>query len=103
MALKLLSLADLDIPTAGTAVALSATATPITSVTVQAHPSNTGNVFVADSNVSSSRGVALSPGQSIALVADMSGRDGEELVLSDIFVDTATNGNDVKIVYMKRR
>lgn len=104
MAVKTFTLADVDIPSTLTATQVSSTATPITSIIFQAHPSNTGNIYVGDVSVSATRGIALAPGEVVAVSADLSGRaGGDELILSDWYLATATNGNDAKISYQKRR
>ena len=100
MALKIYTLAELDIPTAGTRVQASATSTIVSSIIFQADTANTGNIFVGDVNVTSTRGYALTPGDSIAFSGDMAGYSGKEFILSDFYVDTATNGNDVWITYV---
>ncbi len=103
MAIKLFTVADLDIPTAGTRVQLSATATPVTTVIIQAKASNTGLVFVGDASVAAGQGISLAAGKAIALNADDFGEGAGEFLLSDIYVDAATNGDDVKVSYIKRR
>jgi hypothetical protein len=101
---KLFTIADKDIPTAGTRVQVTSTSTIITTVVFQAKTTNTGVVIIGDSNVAAGQGLELSPGETLAITADMSGRSGgDELDLSDFWLDTATNGNDVKISYIKRK
>lgn len=103
MARKLFTQASVNIPTAGTRVQISASETPIDSVVIQAQASNTGLVWVGDSDVAANRGIELSPGQAITLTAETIGKAGDEYILSDVWVDTATNGNDVNVAYSKRR
>jgi hypothetical protein len=68
-------------------------------VTVQADPDNTGNVYVGDSTVSSTRGVELAPGDSMTFQAI----DKEKRYnLAEIYVDAATNNDSVRFVYMVR-
>lgn len=103
MAIKLFTVADLDIPTAGTRVQLSATATPVSAVIIQAKATNSGLIFVGDSSVSATRGISLAAGKALSLTCEEMAAEGEEFFLSDIYVDAATNGDDVKISYVKRR
>lgn len=104
MAVKTFSLGNIDIPTAGTRVQISSTDTPVTSVVFQAHESNAGKIYVGDDAVAVGRGISLSAGESIAISADFSGRPGgDEMILSDWYVDAATNGDDVRVLYTKRR
>lgn len=79
---------------AGTAEALVAVSTPIRLVEIQARPENTGVVVVGASTVVAAagtrRGIALVPGQSVALrVKD----------LSEVYVDAAVSGEGVSFVY----
>ena len=101
---KLNTLADVTVTTAGTRVQVTSTDTPCTTVIIQAKATNTGLVIVGDSSVSASRGIELSAGEEISIAADPSGRPGgEELNLADFWVDAATNGDKVKVAYVKRR
>lgn len=103
MALLPVTLAQLDIPTAGTAVQVNGgTSLNVTSVTFYAVDANTGQIYIGDSNVASNRLiVALDGGESLTISADQLGPRGEEFDLADFWVDTATNGNDVQISYVK--
>lgn len=103
MAVKLTGLAQVTVATAGTEQALSATATPVMSVTIQALPGNTGNIYVGDSAVDSTHGFVITPGSSIEITAPLMGRASEQLILSDIYVDAATNGDKVVYGYIKAR
>jgi hypothetical protein len=101
--LKPVTLADINIDTAGTAEQVVAATTRITSVIFQADADNTGSVYIGDSNVAAARGIELEPGNSITIVADSSGRFQEELDLSDFWCDTETNNNDLKVTYFTRK
>lgn len=99
MAQKLFTLAAITISTAGTRQAISSTAVPVASYLIEADASNTGKVYVGDSTVASTNGVALSAGESLSAES----HEDDELDLSDVYVDTATNGNKVRVQYIKRR
>lgn len=104
MAVKLNTLADVTVTTAGTRVQISTADTPITSIILQAKTANSGVIIVGDSAVAAGVGIELAPGASITITADLSGRQGgEEMILSDFWADSATNGNKVKVAYVKRR
>lgn len=102
MALSFNTTAELDIPTAGTAVRVSTAFTPIIGITFQAKPTNTGNIFVGDSLVSSTRGITLTPGSFVSIEVPASRPDGE-YILSDFYVNAATSGDDVRVSYVKVR
>jgi hypothetical protein len=76
---------------------------PCSTVIFQAQDSNTGLTYVGDSSVGAQLGVALDPGEVFSISADQSGRNGEELLLSDFWVDAENDGNVLKISYIKRR
>lgn len=100
MAIKIYTLAQQTVATAGTAQQVSATPTRITAIVFQATKSNTGNIIVGDENVSSSRGIVLEPGQSVSYNQDHEGREGsDEFYLSDFWIDATVNGSTVKITY----
>lgn len=77
-----------DIPTAGTRVQLGSNVV-VVGVVIQAKSTNTGVIYVGGSNVSSTVfGAELQPGQSVGLSIDNTNK---------VYVDTATNGNDVAV------
>jgi len=101
---KLKTLADLTVTTAGTRVQInSGTLLRCTSCVLQAHEDNTGKIYIGDADVAAGRGIALAPDAVFAYGADQSGRPGgEEFDLASIYVDAETNGNKVKILYVAR-
>lgn len=80
-----------DIPTAGTRVQISNTSRICASITVKARNGNTGSIYVGTSNVSSSNGVELRANEALTING---GAVGIAFWISDIWLDTATNGND---------
>jgi hypothetical protein len=82
------------VTTAGTRVALVAESTPCRMVQIQAKPENTDTVVVGASTVVAAsgtrRGIALVPGQSVALrVTD----------LNVLYLDSVVSGEGVSFVY----
>jgi hypothetical protein len=79
-----------DIPTATTQVQISNTADRVKSISVRGRPGNAGNVFFGVSDVETTDGWTLQPGESKTV--DF----GEGSVLFSVFyVNAATNGDDV--------
>lgn len=104
MSAVLLTLAEITVVTSGVRQRVTTQEIPVTSITVQAASGNTGNIFVGDSNVSTTRGIELDAGQAWTQVADPTGRAGsEEFLLSDIYLDAGTSGDKARVVYTKRR
>jgi hypothetical protein len=103
MALKLYTRPLLDIPTAGARVQLQSGDEWVTTIVFYAPAANTGLIWIGDSSVAANRGVALAPGATFSLSQDSNGGDGDEFNLADIYVDTATNGNDVAVSVVRQR
>ncbi len=83
------------VTTAGTAEALSATSQRMRNLTIIAKASNTGQVYVGGSDVSSSSNDGLAPGDSLEIPVD------SWLDLADIYVDVDTNGEGVDFYAVK--
>ena len=95
--------ADKAVTTAGTRVALTATETLVRQVVVQWHPSNTGNVYIGDVTVAAGVGLILNASNpSVSFAADdtMADEDAVYFDLAKIYIDSANNGDKVKILYM---
>ena len=105
MAIKLFTLAEITVATAGTEQQVSTSEIPITTIVFTADPTNTGYIYVGDSSVSSTRAaMVLAAGQAGSMSQDMGGlAGGDEYYLSDLWVDTSVNGNKVYVSYIKRR
>ena len=81
-----------SVTAAGTAQQLSATDTPILSVTVKALLGNVGDVYVGGSTVSSSTGFILGQGDGVSLDVDN---------LTDVYIDAANTADKVCYIYVK--
>ena len=81
-----------DVPTAGTRVQVDNTTRRVLSITFKGRVGNTGNVYVGGSTVSSTAGFELQVNQSITFDFASGLVSG---VMSDFYVDAATDGNDV--------
>lgn len=81
-----------DVPTAGTRVQISDTERRVSSIVFRGRKGNTGNVYVGGSAVSSSAGFELAPGEAISFPF---ASDGFVVLISDLYVDAATDGDDV--------
>lgn len=82
------------VPTAGTAVALSASQR-IKALTIVAKSANTGRVYVGGSDVSSSTNGGLGAGESISFEAV------NWMELADIYLDTDNNGEGIDFYGVK--
>ena len=84
-----------DVPSAGSAVAINDVALSITWVALKNPPTNANNVFVGNSDVSSTNGWTLQPNEFIELDFDPQGK-GTSILASELFADVATSGHDVE-------
>jgi hypothetical protein len=98
---KLFTLADITVTTAATRVQVSSTATPVMDVIFTCPAANTGVIYVGDSSVSASRGIEVAKGTSISINQAFGRSAGLEYKLSNFYVDAATNGDKVKVSYVK--
>ncbi len=77
-----------DVPSAGSRVQLATNS--ISAGVLQAPSTNTGNVFIGGSNVSSTVfGAELQPGQATGVAVDNT---------NDLWIDAATSGDDVAFI-----
>jgi hypothetical protein len=83
------------VTTAGTAVAIAATSTPVTSIAITAETDNTGTIVVGSSTVvaalATRRGIPLAAGDSTIL---------ENVDLSEVYLDSTVNGDGVTYTYL---
>jgi len=103
MALQVFLLPAVTVATAGTAVQITALNRATMSVLVQASKDNVGRIFVGDSTVDSSNGIELDPGEAKEITPEEVGRSSEEVILSDIFVDSQFDADSVRIAFLGRR
>ncbi len=96
--------ANVNVASAGTAVAIAATSVVAQSCIIQALDTNTGAVYVGDSSVlaSDKRGIKLVAGAALPLTADAMGGGVGVLDLSTIYVDAVNNNDKVSIIYLAR-
>lgn len=101
---KIKQLSVVTIASAGTAVQVTSQDISTPAAYVQADSLNTGKVYVGDADVDSTNGIELAAGESVTLdgTAFLRG-DATKFILSDIWVDTATNGNKVRVSYLVER
>lgn len=103
MALLLATSSVVTVTTAGTAVQLSSEARPIPSIVIQGDLTNTGNIHLGDSTVTSSTGLAIGPGETVEITGSEVGSATAELILSDLYIDADVNGEGVRVAFFKRR
>lgn len=80
---------------AGTAQPLSATSIEAYGVTIKALADNTGDIYVGDSNVSSTNGFVLDAGEELTL------KPGGWVELNQIYIDAGTTDDGVSAIYYK--
>lgn len=91
------SLAAVTVTTSGTKVAVSATPIAAVKLWVSSRNANTGNMYVGDTNVSTTRGVEVIKGTT----QEFADPNGGLLDLGSIYIDAGTNGDKAFIAYLK--
>ena len=85
-----------DIPSAGTAVQLLNTSNLVRWIKFTAPATNTGLTYVGDSAVSAANGYPLTAAGGIDATLELNFEAaGGSVVMSTLYVDAATNGDDV--------
>jgi len=88
----------------GTAVQLSSSSIFAHSVVFQGDPSNTDLVYIGDSDVDATSGLALGAEDIYSLGGQNRARGGDSNYdLSDIWVDAAVGGEKLRYFYVKAR
>lgn len=80
------------VTTAGTQVALTTDADTYVSIVIKALAGNTGDIYVGDSDVSSSNGFVLDAGEAVSI---------DFKILSRIWIDSSVNGEGVSWLAIK--
>lgn len=95
-------LSNVTVSTAGTRVPLSGVELLVSSIIVQALPSNSGSIFIGDSSVTSSKGIVLTAGSAVEIQADSYEGDSDFSVIdvAGIYIDASANGDGVAISYL---
>jgi hypothetical protein len=103
MALKIKQFRIANI-TSGSAQQLSSSALKAESVIIIADPSNSGRLYIGDSNVnaSSALGIPLDSDRHVTLEPPQQYGVDESFDLTKIYVDTTSTGDDAIISYMVR-
>ena len=98
-----LDIGTTTVGTAGTQVQLSNTCCMVLSISLKAHPCNTGALYYGISDVSATEGWTLSPGES-APTLNFATADPLKggLKYSTFWVDTATNNDKAQRVVVLR-
>lgn len=75
----------------------------VTSILFQADPSNTGIIYVGDSGVTSTNGVALNASQFISVSGDFRRDGAEEFDLTDWYVDASAASQKLRITLIGKK
>ena len=103
MASMIKQLAAQNLTAAGTAQALTTTATLCQSVLIVAAAGNAGSVYVGSVDVDSTNTFPIAAGESYRIEAPQApGGGADDMDLSTIFWDGGTTGDDIYVIYMQR-
>ena len=102
MAVKVETLASIT-PNSTTATLISSVATRTPGVILTSVPTNNHVIWVGDSNVSGTRGIPLSPGQSVTVACPQIRGIEEEILMSDLYCYTTASSQVLSVAYFARR
>lgn len=91
------------VTTAGTRVALSSSKLLSSHVVIKARSNNSGIVYVGGSDVAAANGYHLAANAEVSLKDLMQQGSNERLNLADVYIDAATNGDGVRVLYVYDR
>ncbi len=91
------------VATAGTRVALSSSDLLSSHVRIKARSNNGGIVYVGGDDVASTNGYHLAANAEVSL-GDLLRKDSNEAInLKHVYIDAATNGDGVRVIYVYSR
>ena len=102
MAAKIEARSVVTVVSGGTAVPLSATSLPVSSIIIQAEYTNIGRVSIGDSAVTTSTGIEIGPGDTFTLNIESLAKVGE-FDLADVYVVSNTAGDKVRLLILRRK
>ncbi len=103
MAVKLRTSTAVTVTTAGTRVPISSISILVYSVVVQSISTNTGTQYIGDDTVTAANGQAFAPDDGVEIDGPPSPRGQEQFDLSEIYVDSSTNGAQFRVVSWIRK
>ena len=99
MSLKMITIPQVTVATAGTEQRLSSAAiSNAVKAYVSAPATNTGSIWIGDSDVAVGRGVEVIKGTTLTLEA----QEGQLIDIYETYVDAATNGDKASITYYSK-
>lgn len=89
--------------TAGTRVALASAKTMTTHAVIKARSTNAGLVYIGGVTVAAANGYHLAANAEVKLSDLVASSTNEAFDLAQVYVDAATNGDGVRIIYVSDR
>lgn len=100
---KFKGLGEVTVTTAGTPVPLIETEVITPGCAIMCLSTNVGKIYVGGADLSSTtRGVELDPGEVLEIQGPQIGGNQEEFDLSEIYIDSESNGDKVIVSYFTR-
>jgi len=91
------------VTTAGTRVALASAKTMTTHAIIKARANNSGVVYVGGADVAAANGYHLAANAEVKLSDLVGSGTNESFNLADVYIDAATNGDGVRVIYVTDR
>ena len=89
-------------PASATATQISSTVLRTPAVTLVADAGNTVQMYFGESDVSTTKGAPIAPGQSITIQCPQYGGSDDDLLLSDLYIYATTSSQILYVVYLGR-
>lgn len=103
--LQMVTVAPVEVVSAGTRVPLSATSLKVSYLLIQKHESNVGVIYIGDSTVDSTNGIVIGSSlPSLVMSADDTEADEDKAYfdLSEIYIDAGSSGDKVRLAYIEQ-
>lgn len=102
MAVQLFTLPAVTLADANVPVAVTANRLAVTTLVIQAEPTNVGSIYIGQADVTTSSGLKVDAGDTIEMEGPASRAGIDELLADRVYVVTSTGGNSFRVSGFKR-
>lgn len=103
VSVRIKTIAEVTVTTAGTRVPLSVASVLVYAVSVQSYRTNTGYQYIGDDTVSSANGYEFAPSDVAEIEPPLGSKEPQQFDLKDIYVDATVNNSKFRVVAWIRR
>lgn len=91
-------LSPINLTSAGTPQRISSSQVLAEAALITAVSTNSGSIYIGDSNVAANNAIVLTAGQSVEISSS-----GDYFDLRDIYIDGSSTNDDVKVSYLQKQ